>query len=88
VLSAAGRADGEFLAVAGAARKPGVDAPFGCRRGASDDGEIFFARFAVVELAAKKFMGAGGSGYNDDAGGVFVEAVDNAGAGWGFVQQW
>jgi len=88
VFAAAGRADGEFLAVVGAAREPSVDAPFGCRRGSSDDGEIFFARFAVVELAGEKFVSAGGSGYDDDAGGVFVEAVDDAGAGWWLVLRW
>ena len=45
-------------------------------RGAADEGEVFFDDGAGVELGGEMFVGFGGEGEEDDAGGVGVEAVD------------
>ena len=49
------------------------------------DGEVKLGGGAVGELVHKAGEGRLGFGHNDAAGGVFVEPVDDAGAGFIFV---
>ncbi len=73
--------DGHFLAVDGVAADVGEDGVFGRGGDAAGDGEVeFFHGFALGELGDEGLVGGVGFGDDEAAGGVFVEAVDDAGA--------
>lgn len=51
--------------------------------GSADEGEIFLGDGACAELLGEVFLGGGGFGEEDEAGGVGVDAVDEEGLGFG-----
>ncbi|MCH9611972.1 MAG: hypothetical protein S4CHLAM102_04520 [Chlamydiia bacterium] len=71
--------DGHFFAVCGVAADGGVDVEgLGAVTG---DGEVFFFHLPVGKLVDEVFVRLFGFGADNDAGGIFIEAVDDAGAG-------
>ena len=76
----AGIDDGHFLAVDGMTAEVGEDGAVGLGGDALGDGEVEFGSLAFGELCGEGLLGAIGFGGDDAAGGVLVEAVDDAGA--------
>lgn len=73
--------DGHFLAVDGVAADVGEDGVFFGFRDAEGDGEVeFFHGGSLGELADEGLVSGVGFGDDEAAGGVFVEAVDDAGS--------
>ena len=80
-------ADDHAVFVFGVAADGEVDGAGLLEWGTADEGEVFLGDGAVVELGGEVFVGFGGEGEEDEAGGVGVDAVDGAGDGTveGFV---
>lgn len=72
--------DGAAFAVLGMAAEGEVDGAVGGVGDAVDEGLVGFVDLAVAELVLEVFEGGGGAGEEDDAAGICVEAVDEAGA--------
>jgi hypothetical protein len=72
--------DGHFLAVDGMAADGEIDRAGGFGRGAPHEGEVFLLDGVGGELGDEGGDGLFVLGDDEDAGGVFVEAMDDAGA--------
>ena len=72
--------DGHFLAVDGMAADGEIDRAGGFGRGAPHEGEVFLLDGVGGELGDEGSDGLFVLGDDEDAGGVFVEAMDDAGA--------
>lgn len=78
--AAGGEAGGHAGAAEGVAGDGGVDGAGFEADGALDQGEVGFADFARGELVGEVAVSGVGAGDEEDAGGAFVEAVNDAGA--------
>ena len=78
---------GAFAAGAADAFQGQVDAALDRDGAAGDDGPVGFLDVAAAEEGGELAGGAGGAGEQQDAGGVAVEAVDEAGAVFGAEAQ-
>ncbi len=72
--------DGHFCAVPAVAGDGAVDRAGIFTRAAVDERDVGFENLAVAELFGKGFVGLLVFGDDDQAGGVFVEAVNDADA--------
>jgi hypothetical protein len=73
------RDDGHACAVAGMARDGGLDNGMGAFGDAVADGDVGLVDVTFREGGAEMGLGSGGLGEEEHAGGVLVEAVDDAG---------
>ena len=72
--------DGHALGIGGMRREGGVDDAFIFQRPAADEGEVFFLDRVVLELVGEVLLGGSIECEEEDAGGVLVEAMDDADA--------
>ncbi len=71
-------ADSHPVALGGMRGEGGVDFAFGFVGAAGDDGKIFFLHLVILELVREMTLGGDIFCQEQDAAGVFVEAVDQA----------